>query len=316
LVNVAVQLVIVAMHSQLGAEAVKSTLISSPLIFLGTIMLTEPATMPSRNHQRLLFAALVAVLAATGWKVGPIYIDPEIALLFGNLYAFAVSPKFRSRLKLTEIHKISGNVYDYVFKPDRRFAFLPGQYMEWTLPHVRYDSRGNRRTFTIASSPTEDELHLGVKFYKQSSAYKAALYRMKPGDYIYASELAGNFTVDWRSGEKLAFIAGGVGITPFRSQIKYALDKGLERDIVLIYAVSDAKELAYQGIFREAAKLGVRYEPVVGGVLDTDTLSQLIPDYAERTCYVSGPNRMVDVAGANLRALGVKQVVTDHFSGY
>lgn len=315
-VYVALQLSIIAMHGQLDVAVAKSTLVASPLIFLGTIMLTEPATMPAREYHRLLFAALVAVLAVTGWKVGPVYIDPEIALLIGNVYAFAVSPKFRSRLRLTGINKVSGNIYDYAFRPDRGLAFLPGQYMEWTLPGVAYDSRGNRRTFTIASSPTEDELHLGVKFYKPSSAFKAALYKLKPGDYIYASELAGNFTVNWHGSEKLAFIAGGIGVTPFRSQIKYALDKGIKRDIVVVYAVSDARELAYQDLFREAAKIGVRYEPVVDGALTADALRQLVPDYAERTCYVSGPNRMVDATKAALKALGAKRVVTDHFSGY
>jgi ferredoxin-NADP reductase len=307
----------------------KHALIASPLIFLSTIMLTEPATMPPRRNQQLLFAVLIAVLYVKALSIGPLTIYPEVALLIGNVFAFVVSPKSRVRLTLKEVQKISDRVYNYVFQPDQPLAFLPGQYMEWTLADVPYDSRGNRRTFTIASSPTESEVHLGVKFYEPASTYKAAFFDMQPGAAVYASDIAGNFTIKGKETQKLAFIAGGIGITPFRSMLKYVTDQNLECDITLLYVVSDPHEFAYIQQLREAQKVGLKVIPivtdpsyqapsVVSAKLSQDLIARLIPDYAERTFYISGPSSMVDGTKDYLKHLGVqrKQIMTDHFSGY
>jgi ferredoxin-NADP reductase len=327
--SIFLQLVVFLVHHQPLASGMKGALLASPLIFLTTIMLTEPATMPPRRKQQVIFGVLVAVLYVMAWKVGPLYIYPEVGLLIGNLYAFAVSPKLRARLRLTEIQRISDQVYNYVFQPDRRFNFLPGQYMELTLSGVPKDSRGDRRSFTIASSPTDTEVHLGLKYYRPASTYKATFAGLQVGDSIFASQLAGDFTMDMHGNEKLAFIAGGIGITPFRSMIRYLLATNQARDIVLLYVVSNPEELAYHHDFLEAARVGVRYVPIitkpdfrvegaVSGKFTQELLNQLVPDAAERTFYISGPNRMVDGSKAYLRNLGIpeKNIKTDHFSGY
>ncbi len=304
-------------------------LLASPLIFLATIMLTEPATMPPRHNMQIAFAALIAILYVTAWEIGPISVYPEVAILLGNLFAFVVSPKLRVRMQLKEIQKVSDRVYSYVFQPDRRFKFLPGQYMEWTLAGVPYDSRGNRRTFTIASSPTESDVQLGLKYYEPASMYKAAFYELRPGDYVYASQLAGNFTIQGKEQQKLALIAGGIGITPFRSMIKYLTDMNITCDLMLIYVVSNPREFAYTSVFIEARKVGVKVIPVVTDLsyqspgvvtakLSIDLLRRLIPDYSERTFYLSGSSSIVDTTKNYLKHMGVKhrQVKTDYFSGY
>lgn len=328
-VAVVLQAIVFKLHGLDLGDVMKNALFASPLIFMGSIMLTEPATMPPRRLQQMIFGALVAVLYVMAWKVGPLYIYPEVALLIGNIYAFAVAPKFKVRLVLQDIQRVSDRVYNYVFRPDRRFNFRPGQYMEWTLAGVPFDSRGNRRSFTIASSPTEDEVHLGVKYYAPPSAYKSTLGRMKLGDSIYASQLQGSFTIHPHGQDKLAFIAGGIGITPFRSMVKYLLDNDIHRDIVLLYVVSSAEELAYHDVFVEAQRIGLRYVPVItqpgqtiqGAVnakLSQDLIAELVPDGGDRMFYISGPNRMVDGTKHYLTSLGVPitSIRTDHFSGY
>lgn len=328
-VSVVLQLVLFAQEHQPLWTDLKHFLVASPLIFLSTIMLTEPATMPPRRNLQMLFGALVAMLYVTGWEIGPFIVYPEVALLLGNIFAFAVSPKFRVRLTLREVQKISDRVYHYVFQPDQRFSYQPGQYMEWTLAGVPYDSRGNRRTFTIASSPTEPTVMLGMKYYEPASMYKAAFERLQPGDTVYASQIAGNFTLNGNERTKLAFIAGGIGITPFRSMIKYLLDRNIACDIVLLYVVSTPAEIAYSREFYEAGKVGVRFIPIVTqpgqlveGVVNTrlnqQVITQLVPDYSQRIFYVSGPPAMVDATKQYLRDLRVPRsnVKTDHFSGY
>jgi ferredoxin-NADP reductase len=250
-------------------------------------------------------------------------------LLLGNVFAFVVSPKLRVRLQLKEIQHISDRVYNYVFQPDRSFTFLPGQYMEWTLADVPYDSRGNRRTFTIASSPTEPTVQLGMKYYEPASTFKAAFQEMVPGDVLYGSQLAGNFTLNGNQKQKLAFIAGGIGITPFRSMIKYLTDTAAAADVVLLYIVSDPQEFAYIEQFKAARPFGIQTLPIVTNAsftspnfitaqVDADLIAKLVPDYAERLFYISGPSGLVDTSKGYLHDLGVakRMIKTDHFSGY
>ncbi len=324
----AIILQLLQLHGQLGTNLIHA-LVASPLIFLASIMLTEPATMPPRLNLQIVFAVLVAALYVSNLQFGPLIVLPEVALLFGNVYAYIVSPKYRYRLKLTSIRKVSSHVFNYVFEPDRPVRFLPGQYMEWTLPNVPYDSRGNRRTFTIASSPTESTVSVGVKFYERASQFKATMARLRPGSTIFASQLAGNFTMAGRTGQKLAFIAGGIGVTPFRSMIKYLIDTQTKADIVLLYACSDPAEFNYLTDLQSAASIGIKIIPVatkpgayapsvVAAKLDPVTIQRLIPDYVDRRFYISGPDAMVDATKGYLSRLKVPptHIQTDHFSGY
>ena len=145
-------------------------------------------------------------------------------------------------------------MYDFIFaKPHLKFE--PGQYLEWTLGHERTDSRGNRRYFTIASSPTEPNLRLGVKFYDNPSSFKKKMLAMEPGDEIMAGQLAGDFILPRDPEKKLVFIAGGIGITPFRSMVKYLMDRGEKRLIALLYSNRTVSEIAYRDVFDEGARM-------------------------------------------------------------
>jgi len=144
---------------------------------------------------------------------------------------------------------------------------------------------------------------------------------MAEGDEMLLSQLAGDFTVDWDGSKPLCFVAGGIGVTPFRSMIRYALDNRLRRDIVLIHVATTPQDLVYGRLFKAAAANGVRYVPIVGHgkhVLNADMIRAHVPDAALRRFYLSGPQPMVDATARHVRSLGVPaaSVVTDHFSGY
>jgi ferredoxin-NADP reductase len=317
-------------HGEPLEDLLVASITTWPLVFFGTIMLTEPATMPPRRYQQLIYAGVVGLMFASQFHLAGVIATPEIALVMGNLYAFAVSPHYRLRLKLKRINRLSPRVADLVFESDRHPQHLPGQYLEVTLAHPKPDLRGNRRTFTIASSPTEPELHLGVKFYEPSSTFKLALQRMKPGDIVVADQLAGSFILPRDPAQKLVMVAGGIGVTPFRSMIKYLIDTNQRRDIVLLYAISDPDELSYADIIAQAEPLGVRMVPILGspnpssswkgrtGFVDAALIQTEIPDYHERRFYLSGPQIMVDKARRSLRSINVRRrdIKTDYFSGY
>ncbi|MFA5942575.1 MAG: RnfABCDGE type electron transport complex subunit D [Candidatus Paceibacterota bacterium] len=306
------------------------TFLHSPFFFLAFVMLTEPLTMPSTRLGRLAFGAIIGFLFAPNIHIGSFYFTPEIALLVGNLFAYFVSPEGRFTLTLIGKNKIASGMYDFVFKPDWLFNFYPGQYLEWTIPHRSSDNRGNRRYFTIASSPTEEEVRLGVKFYEPKSSFKQALDGLQIGDTVSVSQLTGDFVLPKDPAQKLVFIAGGIGITPFRSMVRYLVDTNDTRSIVLLYSNKFSSEIAYKETFDEAAqKIGMKTvyvltgepHPVPGtyaGRIHEGLIANEIPDYKERTFYISGPPAMVSATARGLHTMGVSRsrIKTDYFPGF
>ncbi len=298
-------------------SALQTALLYTPLFFYAFVMLTEPITMPPTREHRLTYGALVGFFFATNIHFGTFYFSPELALLIGNLFSFVVSSKGRYTMRLVEKHNPVPVIDEFVFAPDRRVAFKPGQYLEWTLPHSPSDTRGIRRYFTIASSPTEEHVRLGIKFYEPTSSFKIALGKLDIGDTISASQVAGDFTLPRDTHKKLAFIAGGIGVTPFRSHVQYLIDIKDKRDVILLYA-SRPDEVVYRDLFDRAhAELGMK-TVYISEIIDADRIRKEIPDYKERTFYISGPPSMVDAHKKTLRALGVSRlkIKTDYFPGF
>lgn len=289
-------------------------LLDSPILFFAFIMLTEPQTTPPTKSKQVLYGTLVGA--------GFSFVTPEIALLIGNIFSYLVSPKEKLKLTLIKRQRIAQDTFDFIFKSPQRLKFLPGQYLEWTLDHKSPDSRGNRRYFTIASSPSEEKIEIGVKFYPDSSSFKKALVSLNPGDVITASQLSGEFTLPKDPNQKLVFIAGGIGVTPFRSMIKYLLDTNEKRDIVLLYSNKVEADIVYQEILKEAArKLSIKTVYVVTdkeGYINDKKIKTEVPDYKERIFYISGPHSMIGTFEKTLKEMGVfgKQIKVDFFPGY
>jgi ferredoxin-NADP reductase len=231
-------------------------------------------------------------------------------------------------LTLERIERSASDAYDFIFSSERKLAFQAGQYLEWTLGFARPDSRGNRRYFTVASAPTEPFVRVGIKFYPASSTFKRALAGMAPGDTIYASQLAGEFTLPSDPTAKLAFLAGGIGITPFRSMLQYLLDRDEARPIVVLYGNERVGDICYRDVLDAAEReLGIRTIYAVArdarpdqymGFIDTRLVRHAIPDYHERTFYISGPQAMVKALRKTLLRIGVhrSRIKVDFFPGF
>jgi ferredoxin-NADP reductase len=145
---------------------------------------------------------------------------------------------------------------------------------------------------------------------------------MRPGDTITAGQLAGEFTLPKDPRQKLAFIAGGIGITPFRSMIKDLIDRGEKRDAILFYSNRSADEVAYRDVFDDAKqKINMKtiYPITEGGNrLTADTIKKEIPDYGERVFYISGTHAMTNSFEKILREMGIPRahIKTDFFPGF
>lgn len=309
-----------------------SVLWSSPFLFLGAFMLSEPLTMPPRRWQQFTVAALVGILA--GWPIdlGEISLGQERALLVGNLLAFVFAFSTRSAVKLTlsSRENLTPTVQSLTFRTRRPLSFVPGQYLELDVPHRHADARGTRREFSIASAP-EDLPSLTVAFREApgaqtQSSYKKALARVGEGDTLAVTGVWGDFVLPKKATSAVLMVAAGIGITPFVSQLRHVRLAEEDRDIVLVYVASEAAELAFRDEL-EASGIPVivftRDEPrdlprhwhwARGVRLDADGLLQVVPDIGARHAYISGPAGLIaDLAPALERA---RSLTTDAFSGY
>ena len=312
-------------------SSIWTTLLHSSFFFFAFVMLTEPLTTPPTRWLQIFYGAIIGLLFAPNIHIGSFYFTPELALLAGNIFSYCVSPKGRAILTLVERNKLANNTYEFVFRSDRRIYFRPGQYLEWTLGRFWPDSRGNRRYFTIASSPKERYIRMGVKFYAPPSKFKRALAKMKAGDVISASHLAGDFVLPKNKKQKMVFIAGGIGVTPFRSMIQYLVDAKEKRQAILLYSNRSADDISYKDVFDQAEKVvGLKTKYFItdedsplpdfahAGAIDSQSILRDIPDYHERTFYVSGPPSMVNGFRETLRDMGVskRRIKTDFFPGF
>ena len=310
--------------------ALSTTFSDTAFVFFATVMLTEPLSTPPTKQLRVIYAIFVGVLFAPNLHIGSLYSTPELALVLGNVFSYVVSPKRKYVLALKERIQLANNTFEYVFAGAENISFRPGQYMEWLLPHRQVDSRGNRRYFTVASSPSQNEISIGIRHYDPTSSFKKYLYDMPIGTHIIASQLAGDFVLPKDATQKLVFIAGGIGITPFHSIIQHLLDMGEKRDITLLYANKDKEDVAYKDIFDRAhAELNIKTiyllsnpkeEPestYLRGNITIELLNEVAPDSQQRAFFISGPPMMVTIVKSHLKSIGVRssQIMTDYFPG-
>jgi len=310
-------------------DALSFTFASSPLVFFAGFMLSEPLTLPPRRWQRLSLAVIVALLFAIPFQIGPLYSDPLLALLAGNLIAFFFTQRRTIRMSLVEKAELAPGTWELTFAPHRSLSFRAGQYIELSIPHAAADFRGVRRYFTISSPPDAGGM-VAVTFTtpEKPSSFKAALLALPRGAQVNATGIWGDFVLPRNTAEPLLLVAGGIGVTPFVSQLAHTHREAEGRDIVLVYATSRSEPLPFSQplsatdtrviVFgpHSVATLPQGWELGGEGRMDGNALSELVPDIANRRVYLSGPPALVNDLKATLRANGARRIHTDYFSGY
>jgi ferredoxin-NADP reductase len=227
---------------------------------------------------------------------------------------------------LDHTEDIAKNIKTFWFKPERPMRNIAGQFTELYLPHEHADNRGQRRWFTISSSPTEDMVSITTKFFgEQASTFKKTLFALQPGAPLKLADPMGDFVLPKDTSTPLVFVAGGIGVTPMRSMVKWLLDTREKRSIHLIYAANKLEDVAFEPLFRQyGLKLTtVIKEPPAGyegesGQLDADRILTIAGDDDKSLIYLSGPEPMTEALTKGLKAKGVNKhrLVTDYFPGY
>lgn len=211
-------------------------------------------------------------------------------------------------LKVKEIKKEIKDIFSVIFEKPKGFNFYPGQYLDYELPID--DPDGNTRAFTISSSPTEDFLMLSTRY--GHTPFKKHLAKLKIGHEVKTSHPAGTFILDESS--PAVFIAGGIGITPFRSMIKYVFDQKLLTPIALIYSNSDNNFLfkdEFHALQKDNPKLDIIYYNSTSGRLTKLPISNSIYYLAGSHSFVSDIEKILIESGINQT-----NIRYDRFDGY
>lgn len=230
------------------------------------------------------------------------------------------------RVELDHIEDIAENIKTFWFKPERQLRHTAGQFIELRIPHDNKDKRGDKRWFTLSSSPTEPLVSITTKLVRQNgSSFKQALQALDSNSEITMSEPMGDFVLPKDPSIELIFVAGGIGVTPMHSMIKYMNDTGEKRQVTLIYSARVSEELAFLELFKTA---GITFIPVIGepatgwdgqtGRINAERIVSLAGGHENKYMYLSGPEPMTEALYKGLKGLGAnkKHLVTDYFPGY
>jgi Flavodoxin reductases (ferredoxin-NADPH reductases) family 1 len=195
-----------------------------------------------------------------------------------------------------------------------------GQYLHYTLRHDQEDDRGSERWFTIAAPPFERRPRITTRLAAESSSFKQALVRLPLGGVIEADGPEGDFVVDDPEHDYV-FIAGGIGITPFRAILLQLDHDRVSIHAHLLYATHQGDEPVFR---RELDGLSARHpafrvEYVTGphriGKADIRAAGANLHD---PFYYVAGPEPMVKHYEEMLTGMGIAKdrIKVDDFPGY
>jgi ferredoxin-NADP reductase len=212
------------------------------------------------------------------------------------------------------------------------WVFKAGQFLDMTLLHpAETDAEGNTRSFSVASGPDEDTLMIATRM--RNTAFKRVLKTMPIGSAVKIEGPSGDLTLQNDSTRSAVFLAGGIGITPFRAMIVQAAHQKLPHRLFLFYSnrrPEDApfleelqaleKENPRYTLIPSMSEMATSHRPWTGetGLIDQAMLFRHLSGTRSPLYYIAGPPAMVK----HLRAMLTEQSVNDgdihaeEFSGY
>lgn len=225
---------------------------------------------------------------------------------------------FKKRdLLFLESYKESEDVYTFLFEKENDLSWIAGQHGLFTISHKKIKNK--TRPFTIASSPTEKVVRITMRISENPSEFKKAMLELKQGMTINMAGPLGSFNLK-DNGISL-FIAGGIGITPFRSILKQIESEGngIDKPIHLLY-LDSTKSYIFKDELDEIANntsINVTYLDSRDDLFqEIDTFSTL--NKGNGKYFIAGPRSMVKSVFDFLKSKHIpkKNIKKDAFYGY
>ena len=234
------------------------------------------------------------------------------------------------RVKLLKKSAVAEGTFSFYFSKPKNFNFKAGQYIEMLIENMHCnDEKGNRRYFSIASAPDEDYLMFAMRM--RESAFKKTLMELSVEEEVRISEPKGNFVLHDDASKPSVFLAGGIGITPFRSIIHNVIKNKLSHKIYLFYANKNLSSAAFLDelqkigkynnnftlipVFSQESLHNTKYEQ---GRINIDMIKKYSIPTATSIFYISGTPSMVFSLSKHLEEnqIPAERIKTDGFAGY
>ena len=190
------------------------------------------------------------------------------------------------------------------------------------------DDKGLRRHISLVTSPSEAGV-VGLATRLRDTAFKRTLAGLQVGDEVEVEEPKGSFLLPEDTSVEYVFVAGGIGITVFRSMLRFIADEQQPYRVTLVYSNRDRESAAFLDELQDLERRidGLRVvltmtddEGWEGETrrLDENVLRELVGELEEKVFLIAGPPGMVEAVGDSLAAAGVPddQVIAGKFSGY
>ncbi len=236
------------------------------------------------------------------------------------------------QVRLQGRHEVAERTMAFEFEKPPGFTFKAGQFIEVTVINPpETDAEGNTRAFSIASAPHENVLLVATRM--QDTAFKRVLAAMDLGAAIRIEGPFGDLVLHNNTARAAVLLAGGIGITPFRSIILRAAREELPHHILLFYSNRRSEDAPFLEELRDIETQNPNYKFVgtitepeksrhpwrgEAGLITADMLSRHLKDVASPLYYIAGPPGMVSGLRAVLNGKGVDDddIRTEEFGGY
>ncbi len=233
---------------------------------------------------------------------------------------------------LVDRKEVAFGTMAFSFERPKEFVFEAGQHLDLTLKNPLYsDDEGSVRTYSIASSPNETRLTIATRM--RNTAFKNSLREMPLGAKVQIQGPMGSFTLHKDAAKPAVFLAGGIGVTPMRSIITYAVEEKLPHRLYLFYSNRRPEDATFLEELVALEKENPNYTcvptmtemrgsrsawPGLTAYIDAEMIGGRVRDAAKAIYYIAGPAAMVTSMRHVLDAMRVsdEQIRTEEFGGY
>ena len=228
------------------------------------------------------------------------------------------------KTKLVAKEEIAEKTMEFVFEKPDMFEYEAGQHVNFKLPELNYkDKKGPRRTFTLVSSPRENVLKIATRY--TGSGFKKTLLELPNKTELEFIGPMGQFVLD--EDNPAVFIAGGIGITPFKSMLTGLENNTFTIKIRLLYSNKTINRAAYYQYFTEYENNNFSFIPVFTGEknwpgesrrIDHSLMKEYNKNLSDSIVYLCGPPVMVQKLTEQLKNAKISQdrIRAESFSGY
>jgi len=232
------------------------------------------------------------------------------------------------KIKFSERIKRTPTIESFRFFPQEKLDFIPGQFLQIIFDEKNPQNKELNKYLSFSSSPAKDCIEVTKRL--SESLFSQRLKNLKINDTILAKAPLGSciFKEDYK---KIAFLVGGIGVTPVISILEHITDKKLETDVLLLYSNKTEEEIAFKSeldLWQAGNKnikilyLVTDYEPksknCLFGHIDKDLLAGKIKDLNERMIFIFGPPKMVEAMKNLCLKISCREenIKTESFLGY